>query len=68
MLRGDSEEYIFFVSHPIITFLAIGLWNNERLKKTHKDTTILRQERMILIAKNKSVIPIKRNKKGKLGK
>ena len=60
MLRGDSEEYIFFVSHPTITFLAIGFWNNERLQKTHKDTTILRQERMILMAKNASVIPIKR--------
>ena len=58
MLRGDFVEYIFFVSHPTITFLAIGFWNNERLKKTHKDTTILRL--MILIAKNTSVIPIKR--------
>ena len=60
MLRGDSEENIFFVSHPTITFLAIGLRNNERLQKTHKDSTILRQERMILMAKNASVIPIKR--------
>lgn len=34
MLRGDREEHILFVSDPTITFLAIGLWNNERLKKT----------------------------------